>query len=58
MVNNMIIEDKKRIEEVYKFIKEIRYGEVVVTLHDSEIVQVEKREKKRFNVQKRLQEQS
>ncbi|MCK5707492.1 MAG: YezD family protein [Candidatus Aureabacteria bacterium] len=54
MVNNMIIEDKKRIEEVYKFIKEIRYGEVVVTLHDSEIVQVEKREKKRFNIQKRL----
>ncbi len=50
----MIIEDKKRIEEVYKFIKEIRYGEVVVTLHDSEIVQVEKREKKRFNIQKRL----
>ena len=54
----MINENNKRIEEVYKFIKEVKYGEVVITLHNSEIVQVEKREKKRFNVQKRLQEQS
>ena len=54
----MINENDKRIEEVCKFINDVKYGEVVITLHESEIVQVEKREKKRFNVQKRLQEQS
>ncbi len=40
--------DKKALDEILKFIQQINYGEVVVTIHDSKIVQVEKREKKRF----------
>lgn len=40
--------DKKILDEILKPIQQIRYGEVVVTIHNSKIVQVEKREKKRF----------
>jgi len=40
--------DKKVVDEILNFIQQINYGEVVVTIHDSKIVQVEKREKKRF----------
>ncbi|HDQ03037.1 MAG TPA: DUF2292 domain-containing protein [Deltaproteobacteria bacterium] len=47
-----------KFEDILKFIKGVDYGEVVFTIHDSQIVQVEKREKKRFRPQKRLQEQS
>jgi hypothetical protein len=45
-------EERTVFEEVVKYIKEVHFGEVVVTIHDSEIVQVEKREKKRFNIRK------
>ncbi len=47
-------QDENKINEILKFIKGVNYGEVVITIHDSQIVQIEKREKKRFNVQKRL----
>ena len=40
--------DKRVLDEILKFIRQINYGEVVITIHDSKIVQVEKREKKRF----------
>ena len=40
--------DKKILDEITQFIQQINYGEVVVTIHDSDIVQIEKREKKRF----------
>lgn len=40
--------DKKVLDEILNVIRQINYGEVVITIHDSEIVQVEKREKKRF----------
>ena len=40
--------DKKILDEILKFIRQINFGEVVITIHDSKIVQVEKREKKRF----------
>ena len=40
--------DQKVLDEILNFIRQINYGEVVITIHDSEIVQVEKREKKRF----------
>jgi hypothetical protein len=36
------------IEEITKSIQQIKYGEVVITIHNSKVVQVEKREKKRF----------
>ena len=50
--------EKLKVEDVLKFIKGVNYGEIVFTIHESQIVQVEKREKKRFNAQKRLHEQS
>ncbi len=50
--------EQEKIEEVMKFIRQLSFGEVIVTIHDSEIVQVEKREKKRFAAQKRLLGQS
>lgn len=36
------------VEKVVQFIQQIRFGEVVITIHDSKIVQIEKREKTRF----------
>ncbi len=36
------------IEQVIQFIQQISHGEIVITVHDSKIVQVEKREKTRF----------
>ena len=36
------------LEEILKSIRQINYGEVVITIHDSKIVQIERREKKRF----------
>ena len=50
--------DKAILNEIIDFIQQIGYGEVVVTIHDSNIVQVEKREKKRFKVRKPLNKQS
>lgn len=50
--------DKSIVREIVDFIQQINYGEVVVTIHDSEIVQVEKREKKRFKARKPLHKQS
>lgn len=52
-----ITEDLK-IEDILKLIKGVDYGEIIITIHDSQIVQVEKREKKRFKAQKRLHGQS
>ena len=48
---NMDVEmriDKSILKEIVDFIQKINYGEVVITVHDSNIVQIEKREKKRF----------
>ena len=36
------------IDEIVFSLKKIKYGEVVVTVHNSKVVQIEKREKKRF----------
>ena len=40
--------DQKILEEILEPISQIDYGEVVITIHDSKIVQIEKKEKKRF----------
>jgi len=40
--------DQKILEEIIKAIQQINYGEVVITIHASKVVQIEKREKKRF----------
>ncbi len=46
--------EKLKIEDILPFIKEVAYGEIVFTIHDSQIVQIEKREKRRFKTYKRL----
>lgn len=38
----------KVLEEVMQSIEQINYGEIVITIHDSRIVQIERKEKKRF----------
>lgn len=38
------------LNEIIKSIQKIDYGEVVITIHGSKIVQVERREKKRFQM--------
>ncbi len=36
------------LEEIVKSIQQISYGEVVLTIHNSKVVQIEKKDKKRF----------
>lgn len=45
-------QDSVILEELVQCLKNIAYGEVVVTIHDSRIVQIERREKKRFPPEK------
>jgi hypothetical protein len=40
--------NSKIYKEILDSIDEISYGEVVITVHDKKIVQIEKKEKKRF----------
>ncbi|MCM8787631.1 MAG: YezD family protein [Candidatus Omnitrophica bacterium] len=37
------------LEEIRKAIEDINYGEIVITIHNSKVTQIEKRQKKRFN---------
>jgi hypothetical protein len=39
---------KRLQEEILRAVKDVRYGSVEITIHDSEVVQVERREKIRF----------
>ena len=41
--------EQEILEEIIKSIQQINYGEVAITIHNSKIVQIEKKEKKRFN---------
>ncbi|MDD5553892.1 MAG: YezD family protein [Candidatus Omnitrophica bacterium] len=50
--------EQEKIEEIAALIKQVRFGEVIITIHDSEIVEVQKNERKRFKAQKRLPAQS
>ncbi len=34
--------------EIRKAVENIDYGEIVITIHESKVVQIEKREKRRF----------
>ena len=36
------------IDEILRALEKIHYGEVVITIHDAKIVQIETRAKKRF----------
>lgn len=41
--------DQKIADEILDAVRKLRYGEVVVTVYNSKVVQIEKKEKKRFN---------
>jgi len=36
------------LDEIVAAIHDINYGEILITIHNSKIVQIEKREKRRF----------
>jgi hypothetical protein len=40
--------DNKTQQEIIDSIKSISYGEIVITVHDRRVVQIEKKEKKRL----------
>lgn len=40
--------EQKILEEIIESVQQINYGEVVITIHDSKVVQIERKEKKRF----------
>jgi len=46
--NSTIKIDRRIIDEIVQAIQGIEYGEVTIILHDSKVVQIEKKEKKRF----------
>jgi len=48
-------EENKILEEILKSIQKIKYGEVVITIHNSKIVQIERRKKKRFDLKPTVQ---
>ena len=37
------------LNEIIEAIREMKYGEVVATVHDSKVVQIEQKKKKRFH---------
>ncbi len=41
--------DPKVLDEIIEAIAKIKYGEVVITVHDAKVVQIEEKRKKRFN---------
>ena len=41
--------DPKVLDEIIEAIGRIKYGEVVITVHDSKVVQIEEKRKKRFS---------
>jgi hypothetical protein len=40
--------------EIIRAIRNIRYGSVEITIHDSRVVQIERKEKRRFEASRRL----
>ena len=36
------------LKDIIEAIKQVQYGEVIITIHNSKIVQIEKRDKKRI----------
>ena len=39
---------KEVLDEIISAVSKIKYGELVVSVHDSQVVQIETRQKKRF----------
>ncbi|MDD3088764.1 MAG: YezD family protein [Candidatus Omnitrophica bacterium] len=54
MKRNEFDQDKPTLQgtvknEIFEAVKGISFGEVVITIHDSRVVQIERKEKKRFS---------
>ena len=45
-------DDPKVQEEILRAVRNVRYGSVEITIHDAKVVQVERREKIRFQEQR------
>lgn len=43
-------EESRILEEVLKSAQRIKFGEIIITIHNSKIVQIERREKRRFDL--------
>ncbi len=41
--------DPKVLNEIIEAVGKMKYGEVVITVYDSKVVQIEEKRKKRFN---------
>lgn len=41
--------DPKVLDEIIEALTKMKYGEVVITVYDSKVVQIEEKKKKRFN---------
>ena len=41
--------DQTILDEIIEAVQKMKYGEVVVTVHDSKVVQIEEKKKKRFS---------
>lgn len=41
--------DPKIMNEITEAVKKMKFGEVVITVHDAKVVQIEERKKKRFS---------
>ena len=50
--------DQKVLEKILNAVQQINYGEVVITIHNSKIIQIEKKEKERFDFGQPLHQQS
>jgi hypothetical protein len=48
-LEKFFIPDSDMKSEILNSIKGISFGEVVITIHNSRIVQIERKEKRRFN---------
>ena len=42
------ITDENIQSDIIRFISQVNFGEVIITIHNSKIVQIERREKKRY----------
>lgn len=41
----------KALADIARFVGQVDFGEVIVTIHNGQVVQIEKREKKRYSRQ-------
>jgi hypothetical protein len=48
ITNSNVKTGQEVIDEIVKAVQGIAYGEVTIVMHDSKIVQIERKEKKRF----------